>query len=587
MTETLTRIVAAAAITLAAAACNRDKEIVADMPRPEIILTDCDDSGTYYVHPGESLTISPEYRNATGARYAWTLDGATVGSEPSWTHTWTETGLYTVGLTVATDGGTAREQMYVSVQELTPPVISLPAPEGGWRVEAGGELVLRPQFRYDRLEPFSVRWLVDGREEATGREFAFSRDKTGDYRITIEARNADGCTSRELTVSVVESMLSVSFPPELLLNPAAELNVAAGMPLSLVPMVRGFEQPSFAWTVDGEPSGVDLPVLVCTPTQGVGSTLRVELTVAETAGRNKGRTASASTSVRVCAAPAMRPATAASDAHLSAVAEYLPAPGQFVDENGDLGHADHATACRHALEAMRAGATVSLGAYGGYIVACFDHSIAATGGKYDLAIGGNSFVVATGSSNEPGTVWVAQDVNGNGVPDDQWYALRGADTDAEPWTQLLDVAYSRPDAERMDVAWTASDGRNGVVEYLPEFHDQASYYPAWAPAAYTLRGLQLPARNRPDGSTWTLSPSPWGYADNYGSDAIELDLGDSRRGIYTGISLANAMAADGSPVALPFVDFVMVRSATVGTSGWLGEISTEVSDFVDFTMISR
>ena len=41
-----------------------------------------------------------------------------------------------------------------------------------------------------------------------------------------------------------------------------------------------------------------------------------------------------------------------------------------------------------------------------------------------FAIQGNAF----DSSNEPGIVWVMQDVNGNGLPDDEWYELRGSET---------------------------------------------------------------------------------------------------------------------------------------------------------------
>ena len=138
-----------------------------------------------------------------------------------------------------------------------------------------------------------------------------------------------------------------------------------------------------------------------------------------------------------------------------------------------------------------------------------------------------------------------------------------------------------------DVPWTASDGRRGTVDYLPEFHDQPCYYPAWAPDCYMLRGISLPARNYPEGGTWTLPAAAWGYADNAGSDSFELLPPAGHGGLYTGMRIENAVAADGTRVKLPFVDFVMVRSATVGKSGWLGEISTEVTDVVDSSIIDN
>lgn len=42
---------------------------------------------------------------------------------------------------------------------------------------------------------------------------------------------------------------------------------------------------------------------------------------------------------------------------------------------------------------------------------------------YDFAIEGNAF----DGSSEPGIVWVMQDVNGNGLPDDTWYQLKGSE----------------------------------------------------------------------------------------------------------------------------------------------------------------
>ena len=44
------------------------------------------------------------------------------------------------------------------------------------------------------------------------------------------------------------------------------------------------------------------------------------------------------------------------------------------------------------------------------------------------------------------------------------------------------------------------------------------------------------------------------------------------------------MFADGSPVELEYVDFVKVQVAVLANSGPLGEVSTEVTSFRDFSM---
>ena len=100
------------------------------------------------------------------------------------------------------------------------------------------------------------------------------------------------------------------------------------------------------------------------------------------------------------------------------VYEFVPAPGQFVNETntaGFNGESTHEAACAYAQKRLDNEQYVSLGGWGGYIVVGFDHSIENKGG-YDFSIKGNAF----DSSNEPGIVWVMQDVNGDGLPNDEW-----------------------------------------------------------------------------------------------------------------------------------------------------------------------
>jgi hypothetical protein len=56
-------------------------------------------------------------------------------------------------------------------------------------------------------------------------------------------------------------------------------------------------------------------------------------------------------------------------------------------------------------------------------VLAFDHSVERRGvNGEELLIGGNGF----GTWNEPGVIWVMQDENRNGEPDDTWYELIGS-----------------------------------------------------------------------------------------------------------------------------------------------------------------
>ncbi len=133
---------------------------------------------------------------------------------------------------------------------------------------------------------------------------------------------------------------------------------------------------------------------------------------------------------------------------------------------------------------------------------------------YDFCVQGNAF----DGSSEPGIVWVMQDINGNGLPDDEWYELKGSEAGKEETIQNFEVTYYRPEGKKMDVQWISSDGRNGWVDYLSAYHTQDYYYPAWiSKTSYTLTGTCLAARNTQDSQTgyWDNQSYDWGYVDNF------------------------------------------------------------------------
>ena len=265
-----------------------------------------------------------------------------------------------------------------------------------------------------------------------------------------------------------------------------------------------------------------------------------------------------------------RPADASSSPYASKVFEYTPAPGQFIGEP-NITPALILTpeaACAWAKERLDAKKFVSLGAFGGYIVVGFDHSIVDAGG-YSFAVYGNAI---TGGS-EPGIVWVAVDDNGNGIPDDTWYELRGCESSNEYTIQNYSVTYYKPDGPGQDVRWSDSEGQEGTIDYMAAYHKQDSYYPLWITAEqYTLTGTRLKANNYDqsgNGTMWINPDYDWGYADNFGDERFRI---------------GDAMDAEGKAVNLKYIDFIKVQTALNAKSGWLGELSTEVLGFEDLTM---
>ena len=166
-----------------------------------------------------------------------------------------------------------------------------------------------------------------------------------------------------------------------------------------------------------------------------------------------------------------RPKTSASNDTCNVVYEYMPAPGQFINELKTGGFNGTQTtlpaANDYAMARLKKNLFVSLGAFGGYIVVGFDHSIDNTGG-YDFGIMGNMFK----NSSEPGVVWVMQDTNGDGLPNDTWYELQGSETGKATTIQDYEVTYYRPTEPGQPVKWTDNKGGEGEVDYLKNFHDQ-------------------------------------------------------------------------------------------------------------------
>lgn len=576
-------------------ACNKDEVILDDRDHAPVITLDSE-SGVYTVKMGRELTIAPTVEYAEGATYSWIVDGKLAGSEPTYTAVFTELGEVYITFRVETATGKAEAELRVDVLELTPPVISLALPAEGLKVLPGVEYTFAPDIQHSDQEDFRCRWLCAGEVVSTQMSYTFREETVGSYPIRIEASNDDGTSVKEFVVEVVEKMPSeVRFEKLSHYCKTTDRSTFVGRAVYLAPSLAYVADPQFAWSVDGEPVAAETGAVFKFTPDGPGDyTVRVDVTeggdASERLTRNIVRgvvTLSAEIVVHAFADEEQRrrPASAASSRFQNAVYEFLPAPGQLVGEKTEAGYTGnertHEDAVAYAAGRLEARSYVSLGGFGGYLIVGFDHSIARMESGYDFSIQGNAF----DTSSEPGVVWVMQDVNGNGEPDDEWYELRGSETGKEGTVSGYAVTYYRPAGKGMDVQWTDSEGHSGTIEYKGEFHDQDFYYPAWAADTYTLRGTLLESRNMVDDrGFWINRPYEWGYADNYGSDCLAGGDAMDGKGQSNGFRIANAMQPDGTPVELKYIDFVKVQVGVNAKSGPLGEVSTEVFSFADLSI---
>jgi hypothetical protein len=169
----------------------------------------------------------------------------------------------------------------------------------------------------------------------------------------------------------------------------------------------------------------------------------------------------------------------------------------------------------------------SLGSPGGYAIFGFDHSVENKGG-YDLFIQGNAF----GSYEEPAIVWVSQDDNGNGEPDDTWYELAGSARNDPSTVPRYARKYFRPQSP-VPPRWEDNTGQTGTAG--------DKYFPYWIDCEYVVYHV-----------TKTAVPSrvSTGYVDTMARPAFEI---------------SDAVQADGSPIDLTYIDFVKVQSLVLAS----------------------
>ena len=550
--------------------CNIDEELTDALP-PNILLDN--PAGTYTVKQGCELTVVPEYESAEGAVYQWIMGGEVLSTSPLLSFTSDKVGRFYILLTVTTDAGSDREEICVEVTALEIPNVSIIGNKEQ-TITLGSVLELMASVRTTSLIT-TVEWRIGEQLLSQESVCSFAASECGDYTITVTACNEDGTHSDTVRVTVVR-------PEDIPFEWAfarTEYHTVEGRTVVISPdETPSREDVSYTWLIDSEEVGTECG-LIYTPT-AKGTHRIVGKATFEQGGSEM--TLERSFSLEVFAEDEFhRAANETSQADCNRVYEYTPAPGQFINELKTGGFDGTQTtseaACRYAEKRINMGVWLSLGAFGGYIVVGFDHSINNADG-YDLAVASNAF----DGSSEPGVVWVMQDENGNTLPDDTWYELRGSETDVVTTIRDYAVTYWRPAAAGMPVVWTDNLGGKGEVDYLKTYHSQDYYYPLWIDSeSYTLRGTRLEARNYDksgNGSLWVQPHYDWGHADNFSpTDFVSTTKVNT-------FEISNAMDFAGKPVNLGHVDFVKVQCAVNSKSGWVGELSTEVSGVYDYRL---
>ncbi len=250
-------------------------------------------------------------------------------------------------------------------------------------------------------------------------------------------------------------------------------------------------------------------------------------------------------------------------AYITAVYEYTYAPGQ------NASNAKITDSTNFIGEPKADKGWLYLGGFGGYVIAGFDHNVI-NGDGADFEV-----YALQGASPEPAVVYVMDDTNSDGKPNETWYELKG--NQFENSKRNYWVKYYRAVSDSANITWKDSNGIKG--ELKSGFGSE--YSSAWWWQATTADSIQFSGTRLPDAfdniSTnnteyWVVPHDrfTWGYAENVFGTDYETTSGGNK------LDISNAVDSLGKAVHLDHIRFIKVQSAVFQQAGWLNEVSSEI-----------
>ena len=527
-------------------------EIAPDLGSPTIKFAD--GAGEYKVKKGRSITLAVTVEDAVDPIYVWRLNGEIISTELECEFTGDHIGEFFVTFRVDAKNGSDEQQIKVSVLEKIAPEINMPSEMVAY---SGQNTKITADVLY--ADNASYIWRLNGVVVSESKEYTYNQTALGAQTLTLKVSTEDGVDLQVFTITTLPEP-----EPEIFFDNGhyrtvtnasemRKMSVSLGRGLVLAPVICNIPNPStFIWTVDGEIQSSTSEFFTFTPTEK----REYLITVTESSTSKRAEV------TVTCTEPEgtyFRAKTAESKATAATAFDYIPAPGQFINYQIN---STKARALQDLQNSLNSGSASYVGAYGGYWIVGFDHSVENVQDKADIRITGNAFR----NWSEPGIVWVMQDENGNGVPDDTWYELKGSEANNPETKYRHAITYYRPQASGSNVLWTDNIGRTGSVDYNG-YHSQAYYFPMFITEEYyTLVGTLLPPTFFTEGGIEYSRDLDWGYVDNYSTD-ISRPMNE--------FWIEDAIRADGSPANLKYIDFVKVHTGAIGKGAAVGEVSTE------------
>jgi PKD repeat protein len=340
--------------------------------------------------------------------------------------------------------------------------------------------------------------------------------------------------------------------------PEGGLKVEIGKSLPIVPNVLNGEKSSYTWEINGEIVSSEKQYTY-TPSK-IGN-YNIQLKVSNEAGSDN-------KTIQISVFSNLSP-------YISKVFDYQYGPGQHA--------ALIASDCKGydfiGKPWVGTKTFTSLGGWGGYITAGFDHTIINTNGA-DFGV-----FTQPGAGSEPGVVFVMKDANKDGIPNDgDWLEVKGSEYNHPETIRDYQVTYYKP-VGKGNVTWKDNKGNNG--DLTPIFDSSSWWWSGYGnKTEVVFNGVKLPnayvnTSVRIDSENWVVNSGTFtfGYAECYNN----LDYNNSLKANLFDIS--NVVDKTGNKVHLSGIDFIKIQSGVFQIAGWLNEVSTEVSGAVDLSLI--
>ncbi len=248
--------------------------------------------------------------------------------------------------------------------------------------------------------------------------------------------------------------------------------------------------------------------------------------------------------------------------YISEVFEYVYAPGQhaklakLADVNNFKGDPTDKKAWLY------------LGGFGGYVIAGFSNNVSNLP-SFDFEIYGY------GNSPEPAVVFVMEDENADGKPNEKWYELKG--NQFQHSKRNYWIRYYKAKDLNSNILWKDSEGVQGELICGYGASNSANWW--WDETksdSITFKGIRLPdayENNPEDGVQYWLVPTER-FTSGYAENPYGIDYDGTKRS--NKLDISNAVDSLGNSVNLTKIRFIKIQSSILQQAGWTNEVSSEL-----------